>query len=588
MKKAILILSIFLTQFHFSLVAQSVEINDQSQQFVEINNVLTIGNERWLLAGSADSGNENELYLKTLDSLTEINAFNNSNISQTRIVEKVEVQGNLGYALTSIDNQKYISRFSINFSSILFHNHVSVASDEIINNLKILPSGNVIVVGYKTIDNQIRAFFKVIKPSSAVEFSDYFMSGYFSDVVVSSDSTFILTGKFGENQTFGGKKYNQYYEQEGDIMPDLESDQIFPIENNGYLLLKYQTITKLDNDFQIEASVDFGSYGLMINMAVDDENAFLLYQEEEESPMILRINHSLEVEDFFAVEDKNFRAQSMDVSENEIGIGGYLIPSIPFNNTPYIYPSTSGYFKTFLKNGTTENEDFDLEIIGVTVGDHEKDFLCGLPETTNSYHLNLKKIKVGFVNKGTKVINDVALFMEAHGVELCGTGTPTTKYHVWKESISLLNLEPNDTSWWRISSAEFSQKIEDTTSVNICVWHTTVEDRRDLNADNDYFCGEVFLEKGYVEPPIIEPTEGEYLIYPNPLDEVMKVSLLRAPFEPTLIKFYDYVGREVGQKYLIAPRAQFKEFDISQLPSGFYYMRISNDLFEDIVRVYVN
>lgn len=588
MKKALLILSVFLTQFNLFLVAQTIEINDQSHQFVEFNNVLSLGNERWLLAGSGDSGNGNEMYLMAVDSSTEVSTFYTSNSSQTRVIEKVDVQGNLGYALTTIDNQRYISKFSINSNSISFKFHQSTTSDESFNNLKILPNGNVVAVGYKIVDNQAKAFFKVIKSNSAIDFSDYFMFGYFSDVVVFPDTSFILTGSFGDNQTFGGKKFNKYYEQQGDILEGIESDRIFPLENNGYFLFNNQTITKLDNDFQIGNSVDFGSYGFIIDMAVDDENVFLLYQKVGEPPMVLRLNHSLEVENSFFVEDENFRAKSVDVSESELGIGGYLIPTVPFNNTSHLYPSTSGFFKTFSKEGMSGEEDFDLEIFEVTVEDHEKEFPCGAPEMTSSYRLNLKNIKVALVNNGSETINNVDLFMEVLGLKLCVTGIPTPQYYLQKEEFSLLRLDPGDTLRWRLSAIEFPQRIEDTASVNICVWHTTVEDKRDLNPDNDYFCGEVTLKTGYVETPIIEPTTEEYLFFPNPINQKLTVSLLRAPFEPTELKFYDYMGRELDLKYFIAARAKYKEFDVSQLPSGFYFMKISNDLFEDMVRVYVN
>jgi hypothetical protein len=304
--------------------------------------------------------------------------------------------------------------------------------------------------------------------------------------------------------------------------------------------------------------------------------------------MVLRLNHSLEVEDFFSVGDEKFQAKSMDVSESEIGICGYLIPAVPFNNTSHLYPSTSGFLKTFSKDGMSNEEEIDLEIFEVTVEDHEKDFACGEPGTTSSYHLNLKNIKIGLVNKGSKTINDVDLFLEVLGLKLCVTGTPTPQYYFQKEEFSILRLEPGDTLRWRTSPLEFPQRIEDTSTINICVWHTTVEGRRDSNPVNDYFCGEAILKTGYVEQPIKEPTEGEYLFYPNPINEKLTVSLLRAPFEPTLIKFYDYLGRESDVKYSIAARAKYKEFDISQLASGFYFVHISNEFFEDMIRVYVN
>jgi len=522
-----------------------------------------------------------------VDSLSEFSASNIANQNQ-RVVEKIITKGNRGYIINTINNQPYISRFTIGSSSISFGISKPILPDEKVNGLGILSNGDLVTVGYKIVDNESRTFLKIYSSHLGIRFIDYETPGYFNDVVVLSDTTFMLTGSFGETQLFGGRVYNQYYEQQGDIMEDLESDQIFQIENNGYLLLKNQTITKLDNDFQIEHSADFGSYGSMIDMEEDDENVFLLYQKPEEPPMVLKLNLDLDVEDAFFVEDEKFRANDMAVSETELGIGGYLIPTIPFNNTSNLYSSTSGYFKTFSKEGISASHDFDLEIFEVTVEDHEKDFSCNEPEKTSSYQLDLKNIKLGLVNHGSKTINNVELFMEILGVELCVTNVSIPKYHLQQDELSLLRLEPGDTLRWRIFTSEFPQRIEDTTSINLCVWHTTVENKKDVNPANDYFCGEVTLETGYVEPPIIEPTEGEYLMFPNPLNDVMTVSLAEEPFDPTVIEFYDYMGRELDLKYFIAARAKYKEFDVSQLPSGFYFMKISNDIFEDMIRVYVN
>ena len=81
--------------------------------------------------------------------------------------------------------------------------------------------------------------------------------------------------------------------------------------------------------------------------------------------------------------------------------------------------------------------------------------------------------------------------------------------------------------------------MDDSTSVDICVWHTSVDNQRDQNDDDNYFCGEVELKKGYVEPPIIEPVDDEVFVYPNPINDFVKVSLKQAPTSPTLIEFYE-------------------------------------------------
>lgn len=386
---------------------------------------------------------------------------------------------------------------------------------------------------------------------------------------------------------YSGRKYSKEYDFEEDVLAGIELDKIFQIDD-GYFILKNKTLSKLDNDFQIENSITLEDYGEMIDMEIDAENVFLLFQKENETPKIFKINNDLEIISFFNVEDEYFRPNDIHLSEDEIGIGGYLVPNVPFNNTPFLYPSTSGYFKTIPKDGMVEEETIDLKIIDVKVENHEKIYNCGSPNSAGTYLLNLKNIKVRFVNNGTSTINNIDLFAQVEGVEDCVSSSFGSEYYLQKEELKLLHLAPGDTIDWRISPIEFLQNMDDSTFVNICIWHTSVNNQRDQNDDENYFCGEVKLEKLFEELPIVKSKDEEVLIYPNPLDDVMTVSLLQAPFEPTVIEFTDFLGRELGEKYYIAPRAKYKELDISDVPSGYYFVFISNDLISKGVLVYVN
>ena len=591
MKKAILILFIFLFQTHSILQAQLFDFNDQVDQFVEITQIQSLGDGGWLLAGNSNSIDSNKIYLKIVDTIGET-SHTTDTVLLIQSIEKIVGRDQFrGFALITQNNKKFLIRLIFDSDGITIGNSVQISDSDIINNIKMLANGNVITVGYKIFGNQLRSLVRIYGGyfiNLNTVYVDYYTPGYFSDVIVFPDSSFTLTGGMGENQIFGARKYNKYYDQQGDFLEGIESDRVFQLGNNGYLLIKDHIFTKLDNDFQIENYVDFSNYGSPIDIAVDDENIFLLYQEEEEPPKILKINQSLLVEDFFAVEDERFIAKDLEVSESELGIGGYLIPSIPLNSTTNSCRSTSGFFKTFSKNGMSEEGKYDLEIVDVKIEDHEKKFICEPAAEADGFYLNLKNIKVTIVNKGESVVENAQLLVEVKGIENCIPGQIKPKHYTMKDDLALVHLEPGDTLKWRISAFEFFQNIQDSSEVEICTWLTTIENKRDIDEENNYFCGKVTLGEGYTEAPIVMPVDREFLIYPNPLDKIMKVSLLRASFDPTLIEFYDYLGRELGQKYFIAPRAQYKEIDISQLPSGIYYVQISNEIFEKIVRVYMN
>ncbi len=587
MKKAILILSLFFLQTSSILQAQLLEHNDQTFQYVQFTSIQNFNGGNWLLGGNSNSGGDDGLYLVSIDS-TSVNKiagnfYNYNNVDQLVISSDFGA----GYILIK-DDETYLARVYNALENPALTGKYTFNDNEEILKIEVIDGNKVIALGRKTVDGEDRAFFKIFKNSFQVEFADYTYPGYYSDYQKINDSTFYVTGS---NLDYGGRKYNQYYEDQGLVLENLESDRVFPLgefQNEGYFFLKDKTITKTTSSFIELSSVNFESYGEMIDMEADHNFGYLLFQDEGEVAKILKIDGSLQVVSSFDIDDELFVVNELELSDGEIGIGGYLIPNIPFNNTPFLYPHTSGFFKVFSKNGISSEREMDLEIADVKIEDHEKNFTCGSPDQSEVFDLNLKNIKVTMINRGTKTINKAEIFVEAKGMEECSSSQITPKYHRQKDDLTLLRMEPGDTLIWRISAFEFSQSIQDSTEVELCIWATTVENERDKNDENNYFCGKVTLGNGYFETPIVEPTNDEFLIYPNPLKEIMKVSLLQAPFEPTLIEFYDYLGREVGQRYFIAARAKYKEFDISQLPSGFYYMRISNDVFEDIVRVYMN
>ena len=590
MKKAILILFIFLFQNNSFLQAQSLELVEQSRQFVQINTILNYNDDNWILGGSSNSVEDDDWYFVSLDSngikLPNQNLFEYKNIDQITISE----DGQWSNVLVK-GSKTYLSRFYLTSLLIINGRHTLDEEGEEILKVISLSQNRVLVLGSKIVNSEKRALVRVLAPFYTVAFEDYSTPGYFNDYIRLNDNTFYVTGNI---MGYGGREFNQDYENQGDILQGLESDRIFKVgqtQGEGFFLLKNQTVTKVNSSLFNEGSVNFGSYGECIDMEVDHEFGYLLFQKVGEAPMVLKINSDLELVNSFQVEDEYFIANDMSLSNERIGIGGYLIPSIPDYTAPFLYPTTAGFFRTYSKDGMAKERELDLGIIDIKVEDYEKKYTCGPREIANNYELNLKNIKVTLVNEGTKVINKAEIFIEAKGVGKCYTADQTTpSYYHHKAEFDLLHLEPGDTASWRLSPFEFKfpQNIQDTTEVELCAWIVSVENERDVTHGNNYFCKEVTLEKGYVESPIVTPTEDNFIIYPNPLDQVMKVSLLNAPFEPTLIELYDFLGREVGQKYYIASRAKYKEFDIAQIPSGFYYLRISNDLFEEVVRVYVN
>lgn len=586
MKKVKLILWILLSQFNLFLVAQSIELNEQIGQLSKVKKVHLVKNNSWLIGGEAENLDNSFSYFSIIDSskLIKPNTFLDG-----YIIKKITFKDDGGFAWGVNENNGShgIIRIEADSNSLTLTNQIEIGNNEEIYDIEILPTGKLIIVGSKTINFQQQAFFKILQSNFVVEYENYLTPGYYDDVLIySGNYPFVLLGRLGNNLEYGAKIYNWNYLQQGDIYEMEKPDKIL-IKEDGYLMLKNQIFSKLDNEFQLENSTSLENYGEIIDMESDDENIFLLFQKEEEAPMVLKINNDLEVVDFFEIEDKYFRVTDMYLSDDEIGIGGFLIPNIPFNNTPFLYPSTSGYFKTFSKNGAAQNENIDLTIIDVKIEDYEKIYTCGPAGLADVYLLNLKKVNVSMVNKGTSTINNFSLFSQAKGVKNC-VNNSNPEYYLLREDIRMLSLNPGDTVHWRIPTLEFPQKSTDSTSVELCFWHTAVENQRDQNDDNNYFCGAVELERPFYEFPIVKPTDEEVLIFPNPLNDVMTVSLLQAPFEPTVIEFTDFLGKKLGQKYYIAPRAKYKEFDISQVPSGYYFVFITNDLISKGVLVYVN
>ena len=587
MKKYIIAISIFVFLIHTNLFAQTIELNEQVEKHSEVIKIHSLENNRWFVSGSINELDHSLFYFSIVDTseLIKTNDFLDG-----YAVKKLMIKDDFGFAwyINDYNGKDGVIRINIDSNSFNLFGQTDFffnPTNEIINEMEILPNGKLMILGTKTIGSEQRAFFKILRENFVVDYEDYLTLGYYDKILINPNSSFILSGRLGSDLVYGVKSYDWNYQPQGDIIEFPEPDKIFRI-GEEYFVLKNEILSSLDSNYQIASSISLEDYGQRIDLESDDENAFLLFQNEEEAPMILKINTELEVVDYFAVEDKYFRANDLHLSNDEIGIGGLLIPNIPFNNTPFLYPSTSGYFKTFSKNGISEEEDIELEIIDVRIDDYEKKYTCGAADLSDVYLLNLKNTRVSFVNKGTTTINDITLFIEAKGTESCVTSSFDPTYYTQREDIKLW-LEPGDTIHWRISALEFPQKTVDSTSVELCVWHTSVENQRDQNPDNNYFCGEVELDISYVELPIVKP-DDQVLIYPNPIKDLIKVSLKQAPFESTLIEFHDFLGRKLEQKYLIAPRAQYKEFDVSQIPSGFYFVRISNDLINEGVLVYVN
>ncbi|MFK8009334.1 MAG: T9SS type A sorting domain-containing protein [Saprospiraceae bacterium] len=586
MKKNTIVLSIFLFLINSILVAQTIELNEQIGQYTEIRKIHLVKDNRWLVGGEINELDNSSVYFSVIDTSELIKS---DLFLDGYKIKKIRVKDDVGFAWLINENNgnNGLVGIKVDSNSLTLTNQVEIGSNEVINEIEILPNGKLIIVGSKIINFEQRAFFKILNNNFTTVFEDYLTTGYYDDALTySGDLSFVLLGKLGDDLVYGAKKYNWNYQEQGDIIELEKPDEIFTNEDK-YFKLKGQTFSKLNSIFQIENSINLESYGEIIDIEIKDEDIFFLFQEEE-APMILKINHDLEVVNFFAVEDEYFRANDIHISENEIGIGGYLIPNIPFNNTPFLYPSTSGYFKTFSKNGITQDENIELEIIDVKIEDYEKKYTCGPAGLTDVYLLNLKKVKVSLVNRGITTINNVSLFTQAKGIKNCVSSSFNPEYYLQRDDIKMLNLDPGDTVHWRISALEFPQRTIDSTSVELCVWHTSVENQRDQNYDNNYFCGAVELERPFEEFPIIKPREEEVLIYPNPLNDVMTVSLQEAPFEPTVVEFSDFLGRKLEQKFIIAPRAKYKEFDISQISSGFYFIFITNDLISKGVLVYVN
>lgn len=201
MKKTKLILLILLSQFNSFLVAQSIELNDQTFQFVDFKMVESISDDQWLLIGTRESSEDHRFFFATIDSLVLIDSHHE--FSDVINLKKVEIRGTIGYVLIKVFTETHLIRFQINPNSEIifdfFNKHIFDDNEEILE-IKILPNTNIIAVGRKTVGSEKRAFIKILTNYlGSIEYENYSAPGYFNDIFLYPDSSFLLTGSFGTN-----------------------------------------------------------------------------------------------------------------------------------------------------------------------------------------------------------------------------------------------------------------------------------------------------------------------------------------------------------------------------------------------------
>ncbi|MFK7775773.1 MAG: T9SS type A sorting domain-containing protein, partial [Saprospiraceae bacterium] len=258
--------------------------------------------------------------------------------------------------------------------------------------------------------------------------------------------------------------------------------------------------------------------------------------------------------------------------------------NIPDQGVPYSYPKITASFYSYSKNETPSFSNNNLQIESVRV--HKFDRVKDCTPHFNKYNLLMKIVEVYVVNKGDIPIEEFNLFIRAASLQNCSDYNPEGIPYDQEKSISGIMLMPGDSMKVLFQDMKFPQFIIDSAKVNLCVWTNAVNQKIDIDMSDNIICSEFeLIQTEYVEAPIITPEENELLIYPNPSSDHIAVSLKTAPFDPSLIEFFDMIGRRM-QSNLIAPRATFKEIDISNLPKGIYFVRVKNDLIEETVRFF--
>ncbi|MFK8007890.1 MAG: T9SS type A sorting domain-containing protein [Saprospiraceae bacterium] len=585
MKRKILTLTYLFFIFYSSLFSQSLEWNVQQNQYTKIKSAISLDNGKWLLGGTYFDANDfnHDAYFRMIDSSGTIWGVSSvpaaGGISES--TEMLKKAGSFIFEVGKNRENYTVQKYSLD-SNKLNRIH-SFYYDEfvVINDLDILPNGNVIVAGSQIVNSKKRAFFAAYSNDLETEFVFWTLGnvGQANDIEVLDDGSFLIIGEFEfSNSPYGVRRFSDNFGDYGISASGATYQKVNKKINGKYFAYQDDNLSLLNSNFITTNSIDLSSYGNIIDIESDDNSTFVLCQGETTAPNILEFNNDFELVNTFSYGSKFLRLNDLILNENEISFAGHAIPSVPLENE-ITTPSLSGYFRSFPRPLNTNFPAHDLEISDVRIPHSEKNNECTNGYSRSFVIIDLKKVSVDIVNHGEDTISSGYLFLQLEGLKSCyiGISNNSTSF-LRKKHFFNLNLAPNDTATIDILNFEFPKLLNESYHIDLCAWVSAVDKKLDTNNENDFYCGKIPL-KG-IDFSDSEETAG---IYPNPANDFINVSLKLTYLEETEIEIYTFMGQLVYKSSI--PFSSDKKFiDISSFQEGSYFLNIKNSKIKETLQ----
>ena len=574
----------------FSLLssqAQSFELNEQKGQYTEINSALSIDNGKWFLGGGYNKSNSlstHRPYMQLLNEGGTIWGKNGDGFINK--VSKIKRKGEFAFQLGTIyvisNDVNYIQKIQLQDSSVVELNDSWISGENIfLYDLEVLSNGKVIVVGEDLDSPTPRVFFKEFSNDLEMEQEITDDIGFIHDIEILNDSTFLVAGKIGINNTHGIELYNLDYEKIEEYWYDMSVDKIEMLNDGNFFIAEKENLFIATSDFQIYKSIILSDYGKVIDIESDENSIIVLAQGEDSPPTILEYNYDYELVNSLTYGSRFLRIRDLVLSQEEIAITGYVVPSFPLEyEVEYERPhlSTSGFFKSIPRSLEVEIPSNDLKIVDVRIPFFKKENECLGKYNRGFVNIDINNVLVDIVNNGNDTISGGNLFIEMEGLITCSdrfSNNETT--HLKKEIFFNQNIPPNDTTTLNIPDFEIFQRLSKSYHVDLCAWVTAIDRKLDTNEENDFFCGKVRL-------PGVNFLDSKELVgvYPNPANDFLNISFKYTYPNNTELKIFNSIGVCVYKNTLSIPSNK-KSLSIAKLPPGIYFLSVENDEIKETV-----
>lgn len=329
---------------------------------------------------------------------------------------------------------------------------------------------------------------------------------------------------------------------------------------------------QMDRELNQIAEVSLDLYGQFESMAFDSSHCYLLGRGLDAQRMVIVFDTALNYVADFPVGNAYQVATNFVVDGDQLIIVGDEVPD-PFEgiaNTamwerPYQHRGSALFIQTYDLNGTATPLKTDVALTRVElahISDPVNNGMCYWPES-DVYSYTIEGIRVKVANEGTEVLNDLSLNIR---FDPCSFICPTATTFI--RSFSNLNIQPGQTTELGFGNIDvFYVPLE--SSVNLCVWPSVPNGKLDANPENNEVC-EMFLVTSTEE----EMEARAVRVFPNPANDLLIVDWGMDISNIQTITLLDNVGRILDLRDWNELHNGL-ELDISRLPQGIYYLKIS-------------